>query len=97
LLLPVGTLRSVSVLRVIGSFNESESRPQSEYETESEVLLEGRPASRRKSDPLAVCHAFLSKREGTQAAAAGGRNHSNHAGLASELGAMNGCGAVLRC
>jgi hypothetical protein len=97
LLLPVGTWRSVSLLRVNGSFSETESRPQSEYETESEVLLTGRPASRRVRDDLAVRHTFLCKYECGQAGACGGRGHLRHAALNSVLALRNGCGAVLRC
>jgi hypothetical protein len=97
LLLPVGTWRSVSMLRVNGSFSETESRPQSEYETESEVLLVGRPTSRRIRDNLAMRHTFLCKRQCAEPGACGGSGNLRHAALDSELAFVNGCGAVLRC
>jgi hypothetical protein len=96
LLLPVGTWRSVSMLRVNGSLTETESRPQSEFETESEVLLAGRPASRRMRDHLAVRHAFICKRECAEPGACGGSTF-RHTAINSELAFVNGCGAVLRC
>jgi hypothetical protein len=94
---PVGTLRAATNVRLItGMLSETESRPQSEYETESEVLLDARTSSRRTREAVRSVPQTGSNCEPSQSRlkTRGGFPSSSRS---AEFAARNGCGAVLRC
>ena len=98
LLTPVGTLRAASLARVaLNVLTETESRPQTEYETASEILLDGRTSSRRTRDVVRYSSQSCCKCEPSKARLCNARVGFAYAGRSAEILSRNGCGAVLRC